>query len=446
MTAAPAPTTARAGRCPRRPLPQGASRPSDVLVRFLANGVAYLVAAGAAGVWDTFGNEPRAHWLALHLAFVGAVSLMVLGASQFFATAFLMTVPPPKRLIRAQLATWNLGTILVAVGVFERRETLTDIGAVALLAGLVFFTLALRGLMRSSLQRAHWAVRWYMASALCLGAGAILGALMARGTWIDGGSILGAHIALNVGGWFGTAIVGTLHTFYPSLTHTPLRHPRLQAPAFGAWVGGVLVLALGYALGADAIVVLGWLSLAVAATLLATNLIASRRAATDLRLPARLVGAAQPFLVAGLVVALVGALHDGWLAPLPGPQRDAVGALLVTGWVGLTVSGSLLHLLSILSRVRTLGAALPAPTPRRDVAITVAAVIAVTATALSQASALDFLASPARLALAAVAATIAVLLAAELRGIARAFIKPGPPLSPRLRAPAPAGPAPRRAR
>jgi len=73
-------------------------------------------------------------------------------------------------------------------------------------------------------------------------------------------------------------------------------------------------------------------------------------------------------------------------------------------------------------------------------------VIAVTATALSQASALDFLASPARLALAAVAATIAVLLAAELRGIARAFLKPGPPLSPRLRAPAPAGPAPRRAR
>ena len=34
-------------------------------------------------------------------------------------------------------------------------------------------------------------------------------------------------MALNLAGWFGAAIVGTLHTFYPSLTQTQLRLPTL---------------------------------------------------------------------------------------------------------------------------------------------------------------------------------------------------------------------------
>ncbi|MBI5106144.1 MAG: hypothetical protein HZB46_14380, partial [Solirubrobacterales bacterium] len=237
MSDAP-PAVRPAGRCPRRPLPAG-SRPSDVLVRFLGFAVAYLAGAAAAGVWSAVGDDPHAHWLALHLAFVGAVSLMVLGAGQFFATAFLMTTPTGPRMVRAQLATWNAGTLLVAAGVVRGAERLTDAGAALLLAGLVLFAVALRRLVRRSLQTAHWAVRWYLASAGCLAVGAVLGALMARGTWFAGGSILGAHITLNVGGWFGTAIVGTLHTFYPSLTHTQLRHPRLQAPTFAGWLGGV---------------------------------------------------------------------------------------------------------------------------------------------------------------------------------------------------------------
>ena len=82
--------------CPRRPLPPG-PRPSDALLRFLLNAVVYLLAAAGAGITSTVGGDPRWHWLALHLAFVGAVSLMVIGAAQFFSTAFLMTTPPSRR-------------------------------------------------------------------------------------------------------------------------------------------------------------------------------------------------------------------------------------------------------------------------------------------------------------------------------------------------------------
>jgi hypothetical protein len=51
--------------------------------------------------------------------FVGGVSQLVLGAAQFFAGAFLATDPPRRELVRVQLVTWNVGALLVAIGVHE---------------------------------------------------------------------------------------------------------------------------------------------------------------------------------------------------------------------------------------------------------------------------------------------------------------------------------------
>src|SRR6185312_15106081 len=152
---------------------------------------------------------------------------------------------------------------------------LVDVGAVLIAVGLGLFAAALRVMQRRSLQRARWAVRWYQACAACLGLGALIGVLLARGTTWAAGSLVGAHLALNLGGWLGMAIVGTLHTFFPSLTQTQLRLPGLQGPTFVAWLLGVAQLAFGAAFGVHAVVASGWLSLGLAACLLATNLAAS---------------------------------------------------------------------------------------------------------------------------------------------------------------------------
>jgi hypothetical protein len=64
------------------------------------------------------------------------------------------------------------------------------------------------------------------------------------------GSLLGAHMTLNLAGWFGTAIVGTLHTFFPSLTQTHLRFAALQRPTFAGWTLGTAALATGYGFAA----------------------------------------------------------------------------------------------------------------------------------------------------------------------------------------------------
>ena len=338
-----------------------------MLVACFSAALAMLAAAAVATIAYLVIGDPRLHWLALHLALLGGVSQLILGASQFFVCAFLATTPPARRTVALQLAAWNGGTLAVAVGVPFGVRPLVDAGAVLIACGLLLLAAALRAMQRRSLQRFRWAVRWYQACAASLALGVLVGALLARGTPWPHGSLLGAHLALNVGGWLGCAIVGTLHTFFPSLTGTRLRFVRLQGPSFTLWLVGVGALAVGAALTSDAAAVTGWLALTSSAVLLSVNVAASLRArAIALSLAAQLVALAQAFLPLGLALALAATIADGAGGPFAAGVRAPLAILLLAGWVGLTVAGSLMHLLAVLARVRNLAAAMPAPSPARD--------------------------------------------------------------------------------
>ena len=343
----------RTGRARAAALPPDAIRPSDLLVTFLACGVAWLLAAAGAGAAAAAGVE-HARWLALHLAFLGGISLFVLGAAQFFVCAFLATDPPRRTDVRLQLAVWNAAVVATAVGVPAELTWLTGIGGVLVLAGLVLFARSLRAMQRRSLQTAPWAVRWYLAAAAFLAAGALLGPFMAADVTWTSGSLLAAHMVLNLGGWFGTAIVGTLQTFHPSLTGTMLRWPRLQRWCFAGWAAGIVALAEGVAWGSEPLAAAGWTLLLAAATALAANIVASERAATQRTLPGVLVAGAQLPLMAAAIVGLSATIAEGAVMPFVGDTRVVLGVLLVAGWIGLTVAGSLLHLLGLMAHVRRL--------------------------------------------------------------------------------------------
>ena len=90
--------------------------------------------------------------------------------------------------------------------------------------------------------------------------------------------------------WLGTAILGTLHTFFPSLTQTQLRYPRLQRPTYVLWLLGIVGLAAGAAFDRAGVLATGWIALLLAATLLAVNLLASLLAIRVLVLALRAVG------------------------------------------------------------------------------------------------------------------------------------------------------------
>ncbi len=394
-----------------------------MLAAFFVLGIAYLVAGACVAMVHAATGWAPGHWLALHLVFVGGVSQLVLGAGQFFAGAFLATDPPRRSLFRLQLAAWNAGTLLVAVGVPDHREVAAIAGGALLAVGLVAFVGGLRAMRRRSLQRMPWAVRWYEACAVFLGVGVLIGVMLATGVRWTAGSLLGAHMALNLAGWFGTAVVGTLHTFFPSLTQTLLRFPALQRPTFACWTLGVWALAAGYAFDSGSLVIVGWTALVLAAALLCVNLVASLRASpAELSLPARLIVAAQASLVLALVLALVTALSGQATSPPLESERAAIAILLLPGWLGLTVAGSLLHLLSVLARVRSLGRPLPAPRPARDrtlVGVAMFGVLALAAASSGPAPVLDVAAT------GALVAAYLVLGALVLSRTARA-LRAGP--------------------
>jgi nitrite reductase (NO-forming) len=362
-------------RGPGRPAASASPRPSDLLVAFFAPAVTWLAAAAVAGLVAAGGGAADARWLALHLAFVGGISQLVVGAAQFFVCAFLATDPPGRREVRLQLALWNGGAAAIAVGVPLEIAALTGAGGALVIAGLAAFARSLRAMGRRSLQHAPWAARWYLTGAAWLAVGAALGPLLAAGTPWSHGSLLAAHLTVNIGGWFGSAIVGTLHTFYPSLTGTRLAHPRLQPPAFAAWTAGIGLAAAGAAFDVQAAAVAGWTLLLAAAALLGTNLAASARSAERRPPAARIVAAGQALLAAALVAALAVTAADGASAALTGPDRALVFVLAVAGWVGLTVAGSLLHLLALMAHVRRLALGGGRPPASERVALAGACVV-----------------------------------------------------------------------
>jgi hypothetical protein len=181
------------------------------------------------------------------------------------------------------------------------------------------------------------------------------------------------------------------------------------------------LLAVGAAFSRDAVLATGWIALLAAATLLAVNLLASLRSAVrPLALPARLLALAQAFLPAGLLVALIATLEIGATAPFTGPAGAAIAVLLLAGWIGLTVAGSLLHLLAILARIRNFTLPMPRPRPLRDRTLTATAGAGVAALALSRAPGLALLGAPA----AAVTAAVAGLLAIRVLALALRAARP----------------------
>lgn len=414
MTDRPADTAGSSCRTRARPRPLSPDgpRPTDLLTAFFAVGIAFLVAGAATAVLhtaDLIGWWGR--WLALHLILLGGVSQLVLGAAQFFSTAYLATDPPSWRTARLQIGLWATGALSVALSVPLGVAAMADAGACLAVAALVVFWASLRSLERGSLQTARWAIRWYYACAVFLAVGVVLGALMARHVAWSHGSLLGAHLALNLGGWLGMAIIGTLHTFYPSLTQGRLIHERLQGPTFCAWALGVTALATGAAFDLSVLTVIGWPALTAASLMLMANVAASWRAVGDpatRTLQARLVGTAQLFLVAGMALAMFMQIREGAGAAPAGGWRAALAVLLIAGWIGMTVTGSLLHLLSVLHRVRGFGAGMPRPRPWADRVQTAAVAVSLAVLAASYAPDLADLRTPA--AVLAIAATVPLVV------------------------------------
>ena len=226
--------------------------------------VFWLVATGVVALVHPFVPAPR--WLMLHLLLLGAVSHAILVWSRHFADALLHTPPQPgdRRVQSTRLLLLNAGVLLVVSGVLTHAWPVTVTGAVAVGTAVGWHGVALVRQMRSALPSRFGAtVRYYVAATVMLPAGATLGTILARGLADPmHGQLTLAHAAINMLGWMGLTVVGTLVTLWPTMLRTRMadgaeRAARLALPVL---TGAVVVVAGGAVLGVRAVVVAGLVS------------------------------------------------------------------------------------------------------------------------------------------------------------------------------------------
>ena len=252
---------------------------------------------------------PAPRWLMIHLLLLGAVSHSILVWSQHFADALLHTSPRPgdARARSTRLLLLNGGVVLVVAGVLTDVWPVTAVGAtgVALAAG--WHGVALVRQMRRALPaRFGTTVRYYVAAAALLPVGALLGVLMARGVGDPQHvQVMLAHAAVNVLGWMGLTVVGTLVTLWPTMLRTRIAEgsERAARRALPLLVGAVVMTAAGALVGQRLVAALGLAAYLVGLAIVARPFAAAARGRAPAHFPTWSVLAGVTWL-AGCVGAL----------------------------------------------------------------------------------------------------------------------------------------------
>lgn len=223
--------------------------------------VLWLVATVVVSLVHPFVPAPR--WLMIHLLLLGAVSHAILVWSRHFADALLHTAPAPgdRRVQSLRLLLLNGGVLVVVTGILVNVWPFVLVGATAVVVAVAWHGVALVVQMHRALPSRFGAtVRYYVGASMLLPVGATLGTLLARGVSDPlHGQLTLAHAAVNVLGWMGLTIVGTLVTLWPTMLRTRLAEgtERAAQRALPVLTAAVLVVAGGALAGYRWAVVVG---------------------------------------------------------------------------------------------------------------------------------------------------------------------------------------------
>ncbi len=219
--------------------------------RVLRDGTAVVWILAAMVISIVHRWVPAASWLLVHLVLLGALTHSALVWSEHFAHTLLRSRPRPGDDGRqaARILLLAGGSLSVFVGVGAQQWWLVVVGA-ALVTGAVtwHFLHLLLALRRALPNRFRTVTRYYLAAAVCLPVGAGFGAALALGLddqWH--GRLLVAHLSVNLLGWIGLTVVGTLVTFWPTMLRTRMdaRAERLAGQALPVIGAGLLVMVAG---------------------------------------------------------------------------------------------------------------------------------------------------------------------------------------------------------
>jgi nitrite reductase (NO-forming) len=360
--------------------------------------VLWLMAVVVTALLHSWVPAPR--WLVIHLLLLGAVSHAILVWSKHFADALLHSAPQAgdRRSQSARLLLLNAGALVVVAGVVSDVWPVTTIGAAAVAAAALWHGAALaRQMSRALPARFAATVRYYVAAACFLPVGASLGMLLARGLSDSlQEQVVLAHAAVNLLGWMGLTIVGTLVTLWPTMLRTRIAQgsERAALRAFPVLVASIVVTAVGALAGLQLIAALGIVGYVAGLAIVAVPFVATARGKAPSSFSTWSLLAGLLWLVGCLTVLAIGVATApswqvvgdrlGWLAVFfavgfgsqvllgalsylvpvalgggPAPVRAATGALGLGGAlrVGMVNAGLVLCALPVSGFVRALCAA-----------------------------------------------------------------------------------------
>jgi nitrite reductase (NO-forming) len=293
-------------------------------------------------------------WLLFHLLLLGAVTHSILVWSQHFSDALLHNAPSAAayRNRSVRLFLCNGGAVLVVVAVLARQWGLAAAGGSAVALAVGWHSVSLFSQLRRALgSRFACTVRYYVASAALLPLGLLFGVLMVRGLpdeWHE--RVLVAHVAVNVLGWMGLTVLGTLVTLWPTMLRTRIAEGSEQAArrALPVLLAGILLVVAGCLLGLRPLAGVGFLAYAGAVGLLARPFVSAARTKPPMHFPTWSVAAAVAWLLGLVTVLGVGTL----VAPSWMDAHMLVEALtpgLAAGFGAQVLIGALSYLVPVVA-------------------------------------------------------------------------------------------------
>lgn len=286
--------------------------------------------------------EPR--WLLLHLLLLGAVTHSIVVWSQHFAGTLLHVAAPPQSRL---LALLNLGALTVMVGTQTARWPVTLVGAAAVAGAVVWHAARLARLLRRALPaRFAGVVRFYLAAAALVPVGATLGVLLARGLpdpWHE--RVLLAHVAVNLLGWVGLTVAGTVVTLWPTMLRTRLGAGSDAAlrRALPVLLAGIAVTVGGSLLGAWPLAAAGLAAYAGGAVVIGVPLVEAARRKPPAGHPTWSLGAGLVWLL-GCLVAWAAILAAGGGAHRVHERFDGLVPYLAVGFAAQVLLGAMGYL------------------------------------------------------------------------------------------------------
>ena len=309
---------------------------------------------------------PESHWLMVHLLLLGAVTNAILVWSNHFARALLRTPPSARRAEALRLVSLNLGVVLVVSGMVGDLWLLTLVGALVVGGSVAAHGISLARMARRALPgRFGTTIHHYVAAATMLPVGALLGTLLAREPADPThGRLLVAHLAVNVLGWVGLTVIGTVLTLWPTILRTriPDGAERTTRRSLPLLVAGVALVGAGAAAGLLTLAAAGVLAYLVGAGWSLRPLLLAARTKPPQSYAAWSVLAAVAWFGVSLVwLAVLLATAPDWAAA--GESGHRVAVPLAAGFAAQVLLGALTYLVPVVlgggpARVRELTSAL----------------------------------------------------------------------------------------